>query len=181
MGLLNRLRAMLLLAALLLPLLGPSRPAFGSEAAVSGDQLCALIVQRLVKYVSWPAGAVPGESAPFLLAATDAREIRPYFSDPATPFGVLLSQWPVTSCHILLLNGTAAREAAAIVGRVEDRPILTVGYKLETPPPGLIVNIVEVNGRLKLQIDMQAARRAGLVISSRLLQLAQVHDGGPGD
>lgn len=179
MGFLSRLRVSLLPVALLLTLLCASQPVRAEEAAIvaSGDQLCALIVQRLVKYVFWPAAEAPERTAPFLLAATNAREIRPYFADPAAASGMLLSQWPVASCHILLLNGTAQREAAAIVARLADRPVLTVGYKLDTPPPGLIVNIVEWDGRLKLQIDMQAARNAGLVISSRLLQLAQVHDG----
>lgn len=179
MGFLSRLRTSFLPAALLLTLLCASQPVRAEEAAVvaSGDQLCALIVQRLVKYVFWPAAEAPERTAQFLLAATNARDIRPYFVDPAAASGMLLSQWPVASCHILLLNGTAQREAAAIVARLEDRPVLTVGYKLDTPPPGLIVNIVERDGKLKLQIDMQAASKAGLVISSRLLQLAQVHDG----
>lgn len=178
MGLLNRLRATFLLAILLLPLLCGPAPAGAGDVEVSGDQLCALMVQRLVRYVTWPTLASPAQGSPFLLAATDARPLRSYFADPAA---MLLTQWPATPCHILLLNGTPSRDAAALVARLADRPVLTVGYRLENPPAGLIVNIVEVDGRLKLQIDAQAAHKAGLVISSRLLQLAQAQGGGSGD
>ncbi len=179
MGLLRRLRA-LLLPAVLLPLLLSAQASAQGEASASGDQLCALIVQRLARYVTWPSLAAPAQGSPFLLAATDARQLRAYFPDPSASSGMLLTQWPATPCHILLLNGTPPRDAAALVNRLADRPVLTVGYQLESPPPGLIVNIVEDGGRLRLQIDMQAARKAGLAISSRLLQLAQVQ-GGAGD
>jgi hypothetical protein len=114
------------------------------------------------------------------ILAQASQEYPTAYPQPAASPGMLLTQWPATPCHILLLNGTAPRDAAALVNRLADRPVLTVGYQLESPPPGLIVNIVEDGGRLRLQIDMQAARKAGLAISSRLLQLAQVQ-GRAGD
>ncbi len=50
--------------------------------------------------------------------------------------------------------------------------LLTVG---ETPgflEHGGIINLVEVQGRIRFEINQEAAKRAGLTVSSRLLRLA---------
>lgn len=174
MGFLSRVRLPLLAAALLcLVCAGEAGLCAGERLAASGDQLCALFVQRLARYVDWPPGTGPGDG-PLNVAATDARGIRPAFAEIAGDPAVQVAQWPVPACHILLLNGTPPREAAAIVQALADRPVLIVGFGLEAPPPGLAVNLRESDGRLRMEINPAAARKAGLALSSRLLQIAVV-------
>lgn len=177
MGFLNKVRALLLLAALAASFWPGTRTAWsaGERLTASGDQLCALFVTRIVKYVTWPDAPREGD-APVPVAATDARAIRPHFAAVPPPPSIQLEQWPSQGCRILLLNGTPPREAAAILDRVKDSPVLTIGYGLEHFPRGLMVNIRESDGRLRLEINPKAALRAGITISSRLLQLARIVD-----
>lgn len=177
MGLLNRAAALLLVAVLLGGLGGGSPARAEGRSEAGGDELCALFVQRLVRYVTWPDQADPRRSGPLVVAATDARRVRPYFAGNAAGLDLRVVQWPVPFCHVLLLNGTPDREAAAIVHSLAGKPVLTVGYALGTPPPGLVVNLRAENGRLRLEIDPAAARLAGLALSSRLLQIAVVING----
>ncbi|WP_449242114.1 YfiR family protein [Desulfovibrio sp.] len=177
MGFLNKARALLPLVILAVCLWPGAREARGgAELAASGDQLCALFVTRIVKYVSWPASVQGGSGTPVAVAATDARAIRPHFAAVPPPPEILLEQWPAPGCRILLLNGTPPREAAAIIERLKDSPVLTIGYGLEQRPSGLMVNLRESDGRLSLEINPRAALRAGITISSRLLQLARILD-----
>lgn len=73
-------------------------------------------------------------------------------------------------CHLLFIAaGVTDAAAAAAIG---ERGVLTVG---ETPGflgRGGVINLVEVQGRIRFEISQQAARQAGLVVSSRILSLA---------
>lgn len=71
-------------------------------------------------------------------------------------------------CHLLFV--ARGRDAGSTGGT--ERGLLTIG---ETPgflERGGIINLVEVNGRIRFEIHQPAARQAGLVVSSQLLSLA---------
>lgn len=146
----------------------------GQRKSASVEQLQALFVQRLVKYVSWPAGVEPGSDKPFVVASTDAASLRPYFTDDRFK----LVQWPVDDYHILVVNGVPSREAAAILKRADKQPVLTIGQTPANLRMGVVINFRMVNGRIKLQVNPDAADRAGLSISSKLLRIAQIYTGG---
>lgn len=57
-------------------------------------------------------------------------------------------------------------------------PILTVGETPRFIEQGGIVNFFLENGKVRFEINRNAAERAGLRISSRLLQLARIVDTG---
>lgn len=70
-------------------------------------------------------------------------------------------------CHILFVAGGKSAEAPPLQGGM-----LTVG---ETPgflARGGMINLVEVRGRIRFEVNAEAAERAGLTVSSRLLRLA---------
>jgi hypothetical protein len=169
----------ILLAVLFWTLLGPVHPALaGGGLTATPDQLRALYVQRLVRYVAWPDGAGPAPGEPFVVAATDPARLRPFFPAPDQGAGphFRLVQWPA-ECDVLVLVGASRREAAAILKRVADKPVLTITQAPDGPALGAVINFYMQGGRLKIEVSLEAARRARLSISSRLLQLARVHGG----
>ncbi|ADU62122.1 MULTISPECIES: YfiR family protein [Pseudodesulfovibrio] len=167
--------AALLAALLLTPI--PALPG-SSPRTATGDQLRALFVQRLVRYVTWPEDAAPADGEPVIVAATDAESLRPYFDDAGDSGGFRLVQWPVDTCHVLVLAGAPDRSAAAILQWASRRPVLTVGQSPASLRMGAVVNLFLSDGKLKLEINPEAAERAGLDISSRLLGLARIYHGG---
>jgi hypothetical protein len=75
-----------------------------------------------------------------------------------------------TRCHILFLaKGTGD---TLPVGVVEKRGLLTIGEEPGILGQGGVINLVEVDGRIRFEINQNAAAQAGLTISSRLLRLA---------
>lgn len=162
-----------LLAVLLL-----SVPAVaGKRLSASSEQLQALFVQRLVNYVTWPGAAAPKAGEPFVVAATDAKKLKPYFNAPQNGRRFEVVQWPATDYHILVLNGAPDREAAAILKRTHGLPVLTIGQKPVNLPMGVIVNFARVGDKIKLQVNPTAAEQAGLGISSKLLKIVQIYKG----
>jgi hypothetical protein len=65
----------------------------------------------------------------------------------------------------------------AILDKTVALPILTVGEDAVFAQNGGIINFVLKNGNVRLEIDLAAARKAGLAISSRLLAVADVVKG----
>ncbi|QGY39560.1 DUF4154 domain-containing protein [Pseudodesulfovibrio cashew] len=147
----------------------------GRRLTASSEQLQALFVQRLVKYVAWPGATGPAPGEPFIVAATDARSLRPYFDSAAGPDHFELVQWPAEKFHVLVVNNAPEREAAAILQREAGRPVLTIGQSAQNLRLGVIVNFRMVGGKIRLQVNPVAAERAGLYISSKLLRIAQIY------
>jgi len=163
------------IVGLVLALLTLSSQAAGLTA--TANQLRALYVQRLVKYVSWPRGVAPDDGEPYIVAAIDPASLKPYFTGQAgTQFRIV--QWPVEDYHILVLIGAPEREISAILKRVSGKPVLTISQNPVNLKLGVIINFYMYHGRLKLEINPVAARNVGLSISSRLLQLARIYEGG---
>lgn len=156
----------------------PVEASGGKRLSATSEQLQALFVQRLVKYVSWPEGSGPEPGKPFIVAATQAKRLRPYFVVETSSPRFRLVQWPVEECHVLVVNGAPDREAAAILNRIMDRPVLTIGQSPANLRAGAIVNFQMVDGKIALQINPDAAKRADLFISSRLLKIARLYRGG---
>ncbi|BDQ35513.1 YfiR family protein [Pseudodesulfovibrio portus] len=147
----------------------------GQGLTASPDRLRALYVQRLVKYVTWPEGAGPGKDEPFIVAAVDPDALRPYFAAGEAAARFRLVQWPARKYHVLVLIGAPQREVAAILKRVSGEPVLTISQNPVNLGLGSVVDFAWKNGKLKLEINSDAAEAAGLTVSSRLLQLARIY------
>lgn len=75
-------------------------------------------------------------------------------------------------CKLLYLPRTAG-DSAALLARAPSQGVLTVGEAPNFTGAGGMIGLYEVRGRVHFSINDRAARRAGLVVSSRLLQLAR--------
>lgn len=174
------LRHIIYCVCLLLAGMALACPETGRSATLKADAnlLRAVFTQRFIKYVTWPSGRASGAQAdaPVVVAATDARALRRYFTRP----DIRLAQWPVKDCQVLVIIGTNARTTGALLKRVRGKPILTVGQDPNFARMGGMINFVPFRGRMRFQINIEAVRKAGLTISSRLLKLADIYQENPG-
>jgi hypothetical protein len=78
------------------------------------------------------------------------------------------------ACHLLFIADAETRRSAGALGEIKTLPVLTVsdgpGFSQTT---GIIELYVE-GGRMRFAINVDAADRSGLHLSSRLLGLAKV-------
>ena len=73
-------------------------------------------------------------------------------------------------CHVLFIPAGVQADAYLKTPR---RPVLTVGESPDFLRRGGIVNFVIESGKVRFEINPEAAERAGLRISSRLMRLAR--------
>ena len=81
------------------------------------------------------------------------------------------------SCHLVFIGTTEPVQTTAILAPLMHRPVLTVSDSEGFTEQGGIIELKLVERKVRFEINIDAAERAGLVISSKLLNLATiVHD-----
>jgi hypothetical protein len=77
-----------------------------------------------------------------------------------------------TACDLLFVSRSESEHLAEIFGTLADEPVLTVSDVPHFAASGGIVELQSRGSRIGFEINVGAYRRAGLTISSQLLQLA---------
>jgi hypothetical protein len=156
-------------------------PSFAS--AVSEYKVKAAFLLNFGKYVEWPASAV-GSEIDICVLGRD-------------PFGATLDETlagrtvgsknvkahrisgvgQAHRCNIVFVSRGDAN-VAAVLSDLAGSPVLLVGEQDRFARQGGMINFIEVDQKVRFEINEAAAKRAGLKISSQLLKLATIVEGG---
>ncbi len=82
-----------------------------------------------------------------------------------------------TACHVLYVGDRAGADARLAVEGVKDLPVLTVGESDAFLQDGGAASLVLERESMRIAVNPHAVRRAGLLLSSRLLSLARIING----
>ncbi len=77
-----------------------------------------------------------------------------------------------TVCHILFIGPSQADNFKMILARLKGQSILTVADAKHFLSVGGMINLVEMGGRVRYEVNLTVARAAGLRLSSQLLESA---------
>jgi len=138
-------------------------------------QVQAAYLYNFVKFVEWPAGAL-GAAITICTAGTTpvAAALEQIVRDEAIGghrLAVRSIAAPEAACNVLFVPREVA--AGEYLRSARSAPVLTVGESPDFIAQGGIINFVRDAGMMRFEIDQEAAGRARLQISSRLLRLAR--------
>ncbi len=77
------------------------------------------------------------------------------------------------SCHLLYVPLRSSIDSKDLLTQVRTLPILTIGESADFLEDGGIVSLRVVEGRVRFDVNIEAANRVGVRLSSQLLRLAQ--------
>jgi hypothetical protein len=80
----------------------------------------------------------------------------------------------LTDCHILFISSSEKWHITEILRSIKGMDILTIGDTDGFAQKGVIINFYTEEQRVRFEINLDAAKRANLTISSRLLSLSRV-------
>jgi len=149
----------------------------------SEHEVKAVFLYNFAKFVSWPPGAFPNPETSVVLCIVGA-----------DPFGSLLEsttrgetvegraielrrltvEGDLRSCHILFVSSSERRRLGRVLEALDGASVLTVGEMDDFAELGGIVRFTKERYRIGIEVNIEAAERANLKISSRLLSLALV-------
>jgi hypothetical protein len=152
------------------------------EQKVGEYQVKALFLYNFINFVDWPADSsihssptinvcVIGDD-PFDNALDDIRDKT--VKDKKLAIRFYRSYDEPEGCHLLFIPAAGKRHAAHILKSVRDANVLTVGDTEESARQGAIIGFFIEQKKVRFAINIEAARRAGLKISAKLLKLAKI-------
>jgi hypothetical protein len=145
-------------------------------------QIKALFLYNFLNFVDWPADSsfyssptinvcIIGDD-PFAEALDDIRSETVKGKKLAIRF--YRSSDEPEGCHLIFIPASETKHAGHILKTVRGTNVLTVADTVEVARQGAIIGFFIDQQKVRFAINIEAARRASLKISSKLLKLAKI-------
>lgn len=146
-------------------------------------QVKAVFLYNFTNFIDWPASAFESPDAPFVIGIIGRDPFGSVLDE--TVWGEKVGTHPImvqryyddkdiSRCHILFINLTDAGDAKRILSQIANQSILTISNAADFNKWGGMVRFYTENKKIRLQINVEAARASQLNISSKLLGVAQI-------
>src|SRR5215469_9211878 len=144
-------------------------------------QIKAAFLFNFAKFVEWPRDAFPQSNSPIVIGVLGQNVFGHYLEDTIRNKTVqnrtivikeFKSADEAAHCHILFVSGSMKDNLTNVIDNLHNASILTVSDTDQFIEAGGMVNFVIEDNKIRFQINDEAAKKAGLKISSKLLSLA---------
>ena len=153
------------------------------SASAPEYRIKAAFLYNFALYTEWPATAFESPESPIVLgvagddpfgqeldAAVRGKTVR----GRAVEVRRYASATDVTSCHVLFISSAETKNLLNLFQRVGKSPMLTVGETEDFSSAGGVIRFYVEQNKVRFEVNPDAAARAHIKISSKLLQLAKV-------
>lgn len=157
--------------------------ASGQEDSVDEYKLKAAMLYHLTEFVEWPDSFQLDRHSPIRLCILGrdpfADSLPPTISTETNNGRIVIvrhlqSDTEIPGCHILYISSSERKSAARIFSTLNGASVLTVGEMAQFAVHGGIIQFSLEDQHVRFDINLTAATRAKLKISSKLLALAQI-------
>lgn len=179
--------ALVLALALRAPCSLAADSAGAADPAGSGAAARAAYLYNFLGYIEWPSRAFTIASEPFVIGVMNADPVGAELL--LSTLGREVNNRPVTirllkegdslqGLHLLYVGPTDAALLEQVLRQVPERWTVTVTDNDNGLLPGSAINFRDIGGRLRFEVSMPAANRSDFRLSSRMLSVAIVQQGG---
>lgn len=160
-----------------------AQPASAQRDQAGEYELKAAILLNLGRFVEWPSSAYPDSQAPTILCILgqdpfgDSLKTLGQKQDAnGRPISIrqLKNETGIRDCHVLYISTSERKTIAQILSRLKGSSVLTVGEMSQFAAQGGIIQFTLEDKQVRFEINLDAASRMALKISSRLLVLARI-------
>ena len=169
---------------LVIALLGHCLMALGQEKRTAEEyELKAAFLLSVAKLVEWPPPARPLPGAPFRIGIVGKDPSGGAFQtslngktllDASVVVETIERTDQALACQLLFVPAGEKDLEAVILKAVKGHPVLTFGEHEGFLLSGGLFNFYSEDKKLRLELDNESARSAGMVISSKLLRVARI-------
>lgn len=170
-----------LLAGLLLP--GVPTGLYAEEAAYREHELKAAFLFSFTKYIEWPTARFASADSPIGIGLVCDKPLKSALEEivrgrrvngRAVEVHALADPAEARGEHLVFVCTEHEGQLDATLHAVQGAAVVVVGESERSWRAGVTVNLVRVGDKLRFSIDVLAAQRAGVKVSSDLQKLALV-------
>jgi hypothetical protein len=157
-------------------------PPYAAQSPSVEYQVKAAFLFNFAQFVQWPTQAFPAQDTPFTICLAGdpfagALE-KTVAGEKLNGRRIVLKQLSAADrpegCHLVYVSPSETKRTADIIKAVGKTPVLTVGDSEDFISSGGMIRFTELAHRVRFEINPDAANRASLRVSSRLLRLADI-------
>jgi hypothetical protein len=146
-------------------------------------QVKAAFIYNFAKFVQWPVDAFKGPSDPISICVLGQDPFGSSLGDTVANRSIdgrsliirhLANIKQVVGCHVLFIGSAEDKRLPSTVADIRATGVLTIGDSDFSGVDGVVINFKLEGGKVRFDINVDAAEREKLRISSRLLSLAHV-------
>lgn len=150
-------------------------------------QIKAVFLFNFAQFVAWPAASFPKADSPFCIGVLGDDPFGDFLDQTvqgekvdAHPLVVRRYRSPreIQGCQVLFISRSMKGRLGAVLAALKGRNILTVGDMDDFIQKGGVIRFVTEDDKIHFKIDLAAAKRAKLTISSQVLRLAEIVGSG---
>ncbi len=157
---------------------------FSAQAQAPREyQIKAAFLFNFTQFVEWPASCFSTDKDPFIIGIIGENPFGSYLEEIVV--GEKVNGHPlviryfktleeIKSCHILYINLSQTSKLEQVVAGLKGKTILTVSDRTDFIQEGGTLRFFTKNNKIQFQINPEAGKKANLIISSKLLRLADV-------
>ncbi len=147
-------------------------------------QLKAAFLFNFTRFVEWPASALPADETPLVIGILGNNPFGSFLEELVSGekvdgHPVIVTQYKSTDdikkCHILFINLPDPKKQAEAIADLHTKSILMVSDNVSFLSSGGMIRLFTRDNRIKMEVNVEASKAAGLTISSKLLRLADIY------
>ncbi len=151
------------------------------EDKPSEYQVKAVFLYNFANFVQWPDDAFEDSTGPLVIGILGDNPFGTSLADVvvgehANGHPIEVRHWEslddLGTCHILYCSEKDRRRLPEILDHVEALNVLTVGETPDFADQGGVIGFVIEKNRIRFEINISAANRVGLEVSSKLQKVA---------
>jgi len=156
----------------------------GSSGQVADEyKVKAAFLYNFPKFVEWPAHSFKGPADPIVIGVLGRNPFRDALAEALAgktingrPFQVreLSDASQAAGCQMIFVAASERKRITELLKEDAITGVLTIGETANFAEEGGVVNFKIEEGTVRLQINLEAARRQHLHISAKLLSLAEI-------
>ena len=156
-------------------------PAMAEPSAPSEYQVKAAFLFNFPKYIEWPKDVLAEEGQPLVLGVMGqdrfGADLRAIVASKLVEGRPVILKSPVSNqeartCHLLFISDSERKKLPEILSDLKSLPVVTVGESPGFLEHGGTINFVIRDSKVRLDINLAGAEKAGLKISAKLLGVA---------
>jgi hypothetical protein len=158
------------------------------EVPLDEYQVKAAFLYNFAKFVQWPGGTFQSPNEPIAICVLGQDPFGRSLEDTVAGRVIegrslivrhISSVKLVMGCHVLFISFAENKRAPPVLSDLRPPGILTIGESEAASADGPIINFRLEGGKVRFDINVEAAERQKLRISSRLLSLAHIVETNP--
>ena len=147
-------------------------------------QLKAVFLFNFTQFVDWPAHSFETDRSPLVIGVLGENPFGSFLEQTVSEEKInghpVIVQYyktekEIKSCHILFINVHDKENLRQVLEDLKGKNILTVSETTDFSSQGGMIRFITSNNKIKLQINIEACRESDLLLSSKLLRLAEIY------